>query len=413
MKQRLFRWISILVGVVLALAATEVMAMVWLYVEDGRYTPAAELFERTQNAYVRDMTKDKACRFIDTLYPHPYLAFVQHANPPCGIAWVNNAGLFGPDFPVVKPADRYVVMLTGGSVASYLGGNQAPPWPHYLEEELDRKYVSPNGKPWMVLDAADGAWKEPQPFIVFVLYASSVDAMVNLSGFNEHYYFRPHMDQRLEGPASNFLEVNPLAADDNFGNAAIGWVMGRLAGTLALNPILGQSHAAYMIIRGIEAVAKGQESFTSHRRTTIPSLFALPKDIQDNPERAFAVQLSLYQKYFRATEAVAHDNGVKSAFFLQPVPAWGKTLTEDEKRVVGDLSYRDLYRRLVGGMMTLSERGLPIYDLGDIFQNQKGTIYRDQVHYLFNDEGESLGNRLMAARIGELLAESWGLQRKP
>ena len=413
MKQRLFRWISILVGVVLALAATEVMAVVWLYLEDGRYTPAAELFERTQNTYVRDMTNGTACRFIDTLYPHPYLAFVQHANPPCGISWVNNAGLFGPDFPVVKPADRYVVMMTGGSVASYLGGNQKPPSPRYLEQELNEKYVSPNGKPWMLLDAADAAWKEPQPFIVFSLYASSVDAMVNLSGFNEHYYFRQGMDQRLEGPASNFLEVNPLAADDNFGDAAIGWVMGRLAGTLALNPILGRSHAAYMIIRGIEAVAKGQESFVSSRRTTIPSLFALPKDIQGNAERLFGVQLGLYQKYFRATEAVAHDNGVKSAYFLQPVPAWGKTLTEEEKRVVGDLSYRDVYRRLIGGMMTLGERGLPIYDLGDIFENQKGTIYSDQIHYRADSEGESLGNRLMAARIGELLAETWGLQRKP
>ena len=265
----------------------------------------------------------------------------------------------------------------------------------------------------MVLDGADGAWKEPQGFIIFSLYASAVDAMINLSGFNEHYYFRLGEEQRLEGPASNFMEVNPLAADDNFGDAAIGWVMGRLAGTLALNPILGQSHAAYMIIRGIEAVAKGKDSFKSSKRTTIPGLFALPKDIQDNPERLFDVQLGLYQKYLRETEAVAHDNGVKSAYFLQPVPAWGKTLTEQEKRVVGDLSYRDIYRRIVAGMMTLSERGLPIYDLGDIFKDQKGTIYTDQIHYVSSTDGDSPGNRMVAARIGALLAETWGLQPKP
>jgi hypothetical protein len=112
-------------------------------------------------------------------------------------------------------------------------------------------------------------------------------------------------------------------------------------------------------------------------------------------------------------EAVAHDNGVKSAYFLQPVPAWGKTLTEQEKRVVGDLSYRDLYRRIVAGMMTLSERGLPIYDLGDIFQDQKGTIYTDQIHYVSSSDGDSPGNRMVAARIGALLAETWGLQPKP
>jgi hypothetical protein len=111
---------------------------------------------------------------------------------------------------------------------------------------------------------------------------------------------------------------------------------------------------------------------------------------------------------------VARDNGVKSAYFLQPVPAWGKTLTEEEKRAVGDLSYRDLYRRIVTGMMTLSERGLPIYDLGEIFVNEKRSIYADHIHYLYyGADEESRGNRLMAARIGELLADTWGLRRKP
>ena len=413
MKQRIFGWISVLIGIVLALALIEVTAIAWLYVEDGRYTPAAELFERTQNTYVRDATKGTACRYVDTLYPHPYVAFVHHANPPCGMPWVNNVGLFGPDFPTVKPADRYVVMLIGGSVASQLAQNAPPPAPRYLEEELNKRYVSPNGKPWLVLNGGDGAWKEPQPFILFSLYASSVDAMISLGGFNEHYYFRPYTSERLESPASNFLEVNPFVADENFGDAAIGWVMGRIAGMLALNPVLGHSHAAYLIIRGIEAAAKGKDSFKSKKRTTIPNMFALPEDIRGNGDRVFALQLSLYQKYARAEEVVAHDNSVKTAYFFQPVPALGKTLTEEEKRVAGDLSYGDLYRQIVAGMMTLRERGMAMYDLGDIFANEKGTIYADHIHYWRDAAGESPGNRLMAARIGQLLSETWGLQKKP
>ncbi len=413
MKQRIFGWISVLIGIVLALALIEVTAIAWLYVEDGRYTPAAELFERTQNTYVRDATKGTACRYVDTLYPHPYVAFVHHANPPCGMPWVNNVGLFGPDFPTVKPADRYVVMLIGGSVASQLAQNAPPPAPRYLEEELNKRYVSPNGKPWLVLNGGDGAWKEPQPFILFSLYAGSVDAMISLGGFNEHYYFRSYTSERLESPASNFLEVNPFVADENFGDAAIGWVMGRIAGMLALNPVLGRSHAAYLIIRGIEAAAKGKDSFKSKKRTTIPNMFALPEDIRGNGDRVFALQLSLYQKYARAEEVVAHDNSVKTAYFFQPVPAFGKTLTEEEKRVAGDLSYGDLYRQIVAGMMTLRERGMAMYDLGDIFANEKGTIYADHIHYWRDAAGESPGNRLMAARIGQLLSETWGLQKKP
>jgi hypothetical protein len=121
MKQRIFGWISILFGIVLSLAVLEVTATAWMYLEDGRYTPAKDLFDRTQNTYVRDATKGTSCRYVDTLFPHPYVAFVHHANPPCGLPWVNNVGLFGPDFPVLKPTDRYVVMLTGGSVASSSG----------------------------------------------------------------------------------------------------------------------------------------------------------------------------------------------------------------------------------------------------------------------------------------------------
>ena len=99
MKQRIFGWISMLIGIVMALATVEVTAIAWLYLEDGHYTPAAELFERTQNTYVRDATKGTACRYVDTLYPHPYVAFVHHGNPPCGLPKVNNVGLLNADFP--------------------------------------------------------------------------------------------------------------------------------------------------------------------------------------------------------------------------------------------------------------------------------------------------------------------------
>ena len=120
MKQRIFGWISVLFGIVLALGMLEVAAIAWLYLEDGRYTPAAELFQRTQNTFVRDMTKGSACRYIDTLYPHPYLAFVHHANPPCGLRNLNNIGLLNDDYPVEKRQDRFTILLTGGSIASQL-----------------------------------------------------------------------------------------------------------------------------------------------------------------------------------------------------------------------------------------------------------------------------------------------------
>jgi len=421
MKQRIFGWISILVGVVLALALVEVTAIAWLYLEDGHYTSADELFERTQNTYVRDMTKNSDCRYVDTLFPHPYLGFVHHGNPPCGKSWVNNIGEFGDNVPLRKRADRYTILLAGGSVAAQLAQELEPPAQRYLEEALNKRYISPNGQPFLVLNGGDGAWKQPQPFILFSMYVDSVDAVATLGGFNEHYFFHPGTQERLERPLSNFIDVNPFVADENFGDAAVGWVIGRVAGALARVPVLGRSHAAYMVIRGIEAVAKSKDNFSSTKKTTLTSLFSLPPDIPSDPDKLFQAQLGLFQKYERAIDAVAHDNGVKSAHFIQPVPGWGKELTAEEKASVGDLSYIDRYRRMAAGLLALRDRGMAVFDLGDIYKDEKGKIYADDVH-CYRDtiqtgpragRADSRGYTIMAESIAADLAKVWGFKEKP
>jgi len=63
-------------------------------------------------------------------------------------------------------------------------------------------------------------------------------------------------------------------------------------------------------------------------------------------------------------------------------------------------------------MLTLREHGLAIYDLGDLLKDEKRTIYADDIHFIRNPKGDSAGYRLMASRVGELLAETWGLKRK-
>jgi hypothetical protein len=38
-------------------------------------------------------------------------------------------------------------------------------------------------------------------------------------------------------------------------------------------------------------------------------------------------------------EALARDYDIRTAYFFQPVPAYGKALTAEEQAIVGDLSY--------------------------------------------------------------------------
>ena len=161
-----------------------------------------------------------------------------------------------------------------------------------------------------------------------------------------------------------------------------------------------------MIIRGIEAVAKGKDVFKSTQEDdAAPASSPCREEIRKDHDQAFAVQLALYQKYERGIEAVAKDNGVKTAYFLQPVPAYGKTLTEEEKRVAGDLAYRDLYRKIVAGMMTLRDQGLPIYDLGDIFEGREGhDLRRPHPFHPRRRAATARGYRLMATRMA---GECW------
>ena len=176
--------------------------------------------------------------------------------------------------------------------------------------------------------------------------------------------------------------------------------------------MLGQSHAAYLVFRALETAAKGRTAWKSTKRTTLESLFALPADIAGEGERVFAIQLELLEKYNRAMEALARDYDVKTAYFFQPVPAYGKTLTAEEQAVVGDLSYLALYRRMVDGVLRQRDLGLAVFDLGDLFVDVKETVYADGSHLQRSPFGESLGYRLMAKRVAANVASAWGLKRK-
>ena len=409
-RSKAFAWITILVGVVLGALVLEGFATAWVTLQEGRYVSTRELFDRAPNSFIHEATKATGCTYADIFLPHPYLGFVHHGDPPCGPPSTNNVGLYGRDFPRQKDPEHYIVLLTGGSVAAQVG-QASPEAPRFLEEALVAKYASPNGKPFIVLNGGEGGWKEPQQLILFSMYATLVDAVVTLDGFNESLNFAPDQKLALEMPGPSFLAVNPLFKGE-FGDAVSGWMIARIAQMIAANPVLSHSHAAYLVHRALIDQARRWDIMQYERRTRMDTIFGLPKDVVGHPDKVFAEQLGRYRNYNISIAAMAAAHGVKSAFFLQPVPIWGKVLTEEEKKGAGDMSYIARYRDLVAGMMTLRERGLAIYDLGDVFQAEKGTIYADAVHAHFQGK-RSRGYELIAARMADDLAQAWGLKPLP
>jgi hypothetical protein len=408
MKRSLFKLAALLLAVALTALSVEVLANLYLYVRDGRYVSARDRLDALGNTFIADVTQQNSgCRYIDTLYPHPYLGFVHHGNPPCGVPDINNIGLFGPDYASERRGDRFVVLVTGGSVSAQLmrsGPNGTP----YLQAILERDYVAPNGRPFLLLNGGDGGWHQPQQLILFLLYADAVNGVVTLDGFNERYFVGGSV--RFEYPPNNFNDINPLLRS-SYSDVVSRWIAGKLYGRARASRILSRSQAAFLLLARVDAYVKSQERLYSEReRTNINTIFALPKEWDEEHRVTWADRQ--YQKYIRAMDVVAAQNDVLVAHFIQPVPAIRKTLTPDEKTVVGDLSYRSLYERIAGDVLSLANTGTPIFSLLDVFQNNTDTLYADVIHLRQSSDGTSVGYALIAQRMADVLADTWHLRPK-
>ena len=154
--------------------------------------------------------------------------------------WVNNIGLFGPDFPdrqARRPLRRHAERRLGrlaaraeldaaGAALSRGGAEQEIRQPQrqaVAGAERRRRRLEGAAVLHPVRAVCHLGRRRGQP------RAASTSTITSGRRWTSGW----------SGRAANFLEVNPFVADENFGDAAIGWVMGRLAGTLAINPVLG------------------------------------------------------------------------------------------------------------------------------------------------------------------------------
>jgi hypothetical protein len=301
-----------------------------------------------------------------------------------------------------------VVLVTGGSVAAQLmsaGPHRVP----YLQAILERDYVAPNGRPFLLLNGGDGAWHQPQQLILFLLYADAVHAVVTLDGFNERYFVGSGV--RFEYPANHFMDVNPLVTT-SYSNVVKRWIAGKLYARGVANPLLSRSQVVYLILARIDAYLKEQQTiYTARERTNLNTMLELPKEWDH--ERRVAWADGQYRKYVKAMDAVAAQHEVLVAHFIQPAPAIGKRLTDEEKAVVGDLGYRQLYERITRDVLDLAKDGTPIFSLLDLFEHTNGTVYADVIHLRQEPDGTSEGYRIMAEQMAATLARTWRLQPKP
>jgi hypothetical protein len=393
-----------IVIVLLVVAGLELSAAAYFAFRDGEFISVRNRLARTPNAFVNEINVD-GCRYIDILYPHPYLAHVHRYDPEgrCAVA-VNRSGLLGRDYPLRHDDTRFTILLAGGSVAAQVAGAQTRQGsPLYLEDALNRCFKPPRGERFVVLNGGAGGWKQPIMPILYLLYGEVFDGIVTLEGFNEHYTLQ---HTRLELPSNNFEATNAFLA--GYERVAATWLANEMLRFARGNWLISRSFAAYAVFKAtVNRLERVGTSQPSRDVGTLHSIFQLSSWTSE--EKA-AFNIHQYRKYMRSMLALAKPHGAYSAFFIQPAPAIGKVLTDEERRVVGPLDYGPLYRRMADALLELANEQIPVFSLLDVFAEERDTLYQDHIH-MNTPPGNARGYRIMAAAMADRIGESWRLTR--
>lgn len=403
-RRRAFKIFILFFTLISCWLAGELVFFTYYSIKAGHPVSATQIFSSQQNKFVGLLTETNKCTSIDQLFPHPYLEFVYHQNFPCARDNINATGFPGREFPLIRDQDRYTIFLTGGSVAAFVGGLH-PKHPKFLEEELNSCYKPPHGTGFTVLNAAIGGWKQPQQAIAFLLYGDIADALVTLEGFNEISYYN---SERIEKPHLGFQALNPLTTG-NLRPLAAAWLVDLLDKSTYISWLRYSFLYQFTIKKFQSYLADKARKPDKARQTTAKSLFALPAEWTIEQRQQF--NLEQHKKYLLNMSRLATGRGIPAVFFLQPVPALDKLLTDEEKNSVGKLWYGDLYRKLEQEFLSLRKQGVRSFSLVNLFHNFSETLYIDSVHVRFEKTtGESYGNRKIAKAMATNLGQELGWQ---
>ncbi len=420
MRSKLRKFAFYLILVVFAFVATlfvgELGVTVYHIVRDGKYISPGERLAAERNAYVevaRAQTPSKGCGYGDSLIVHPYLAYVQAALGPCGVGYANSKSMIGKEFPDRPRPRTGIIFVTGGSVAAqFIWDNRQEESP--LERILNAEFTGDRFDRFIVLNGGHGAWKQPNQYIFFGLYADIVTGVITLDGVNEHNWIASR--RRFEEPASNYFQAverqDPRVTTAPFTMAALK-LDADLYRFASRHAIFQVSNLAYTVVDALRTSLRRFASRTPKISITgeddwVKASYAHMFAFHDKMTRTERKIWSLrqYEKYIRLMHGGAEALNIKSLFLIQPIPGWGKPLTERERTFArrGD---RTLYKEMTDQLVGLREQfGIPVYSLLDVFQDTKEEIYQDQAHV------NRLGNEIIARRVADLIAEVWGWPRK-
>ncbi len=407
MFKRAYAFILIvLVSLFVSFALAEIASRYAFFTKLERTQGAKNLFKQTQNSYVSSLnTSNDGCGFVDLLTPHPYLAFVRHNVPPCGDKISNNIGIQQDIvFPHEREKEYFSLFLIGGSVAAQLSYKSAKSGVSYLEEILNKRYKSPNGKPFRVLSGANGSWNFPLQINALTLYGDSVDAVVAIDGYNEA--IRASFDLPITNP-DTFIYLTVAKPQLMGGFSDLIMLLKRMH-LLGVNSILGDSFLFLSAYRRVTAMVFSPANEAAQKHA-ISRYFDLPKSWNKNKIKSW--NKNKYESYLKLLRAQANAFSIPYIHFVQPIPGIAKKLTNEEKAITV-LVDANFYKETIIDASTSAKRaGVFSYSLQDVFAKEENRIFADDIHCII-DNGESYGYRLMTEEMVKKIAATWKLQAR-
>jgi hypothetical protein len=387
LRSKKFLWLVLVVILCATAVMCEVIAKMMTYY-------GLDIRDSDYSHYYREDPSLNLITWVEKYQVHPYFGYQDES--------IRQFELFREQLH----ANDFVIGVLGGSVAEMFA-NYVIREPEALNElrnaipELARKNLR-------VVNLAMGGAKQPQQFFIAAYFLDSLDLVVNIDGFNDvqQTNFLPvypldfpvlslrFYDRTTEGDALAFL-----------GRLSI-WTYKAMNRLPLRVPILSRSslyflvwHAVhggmYNVVRMLE-----QSYYSSAIESQLAPGVAVPDSTKILEER-----LNTWKRYTILQSDLGSRAQKPMFFFLQPNQYLknSKPLSEEERRTAfrehGSESNHQRMMRLRERLNDLRAADVPIFDLTEIFQNTRETVYRDTCCHL-----NSRGNEIMGKEIVQVIS---------